>query len=308
MALRTRIAPTPSGLLHPGNGASFVLAWVLARAAGGRVLLRIDDLDRARFRMEYLDDIFFTLDWLGLDYDEGPASPQDFLDRFSQSLRTDIYHEALRQLADQGALYACDCSRKRIREQSPGGLYSGFCRDRALPLDTPGAAWRIRLPNDCEAHFSEWKQDAPVSLNLSTCMGDFVLLQKDGSPAYQIASLCDDMHWHINHIVRGQDLLPSSGAQTFLAQLLGYEEFQTATFFHHPLLTDDSGEKLSKSAGSTSLASWRARGESPQAVWRQAAQWLGMEYHGETPEEMAAHLKSSRHFLSQGSKSINLFS
>lgn len=291
MILRTRIAPTPSGFLHPGNGASFVIAWVLARAAGGQVLLRIDDLDRARFRMEYLDDIFFTLDWLGLDYDEGPASPQDFLDRFSQRLRTDIYHEALRQLADQGVLYACDCSRKRIREQSPGGLYSGFCRERALPLDAPGAAWRVRLPDGCEARFSEWKRAELVSLNLSGCMGDFVLRQKDGSPAYQIASLCDDIHRRINFIVRGEDLLPSTGAQVLLAQWLGDEGFQNAVFFHHPLLTDDSGEKLSKSAGSTALASWRQAGESPQAVWRQAAQWLGLEYRGETPEEMAAQWK-----------------
>jgi len=291
MGLRTRIAPTPSGWLHPGNGASFVLAWVIARAAGGRVLLRIDDLDRARFRMEYLDDVFFTLDWLGIDYDEGPASSQDFLDRFSQSGRTDLYHAALRQLAELNLLYACDCSRKRIREQSSGNLYSGFCRDRQLPLDTPDSAWRIRLPDDGTADFREWKREAPVSLNLLACMGDFVLKQKDGSPAYQIASLCDDMHWNINFIVRGQDLLPSTGAQIFLAQQLGYEDFQKATFFHHPLLTDAAGEKLSKSAGSTALASWRAAGESPSAVWRQAAQWLGIEYQGETPGELAAMVK-----------------
>ncbi|HRD80191.1 MAG TPA: glutamate--tRNA ligase family protein [Saprospiraceae bacterium] len=301
MSLRTRIAPTPSGFLHPGNGASFVLAWVVARATKGRVLLRIDDLDRARFRMEYLEDIFFTLDWLGLDYDEGPGSPQDFLDRFSQSLRTDTYHEALRQLAEQGVLYACDCSRKHIREQSVGSLYSGFCRQRKLYLDTPHTAWRIRLPDDCEVAFSEWKQDVPVSLNLPACMGDFVLRQKDGSPAYQIASLCDDLLWHINFIVRGQDLLPSTGAQMFLAQQLGYEDFQKATFFHHALLTDDSGEKLSKSAGSTALKSWREAGKNPDDVWRQAAQWLGLEYRGETPMEMAAMLSSgakiNAHFL-----------
>ena len=291
MGLRTRIAPTPSGWLHPGNGASFVLAWVIARAAEGQVLLRIDDLDRVRFRMEYLDDIFFTLDWLGIDYDEGPASSQDFLDRFSQSRRTDLYHEALRQLADLNLLYACDCSRKRIREQSQDGRYAGFCRNRQLSLDSPDSAWRIKLPDECAVSFKEWQREMYVSLNLSQLMGDFILKQKDGSPAYQIASLCDDLHWNINLIVRGEDLLPSTGAQIFLAQQLGYDDFQKATFFHHPLLTDAAGEKLSKSAGSTALASWRAAGESPRAVWRQAAQWLGIEYQGETPGELAAMLR-----------------
>lgn len=288
-ALRTRIAPTPSGFLHLGNGASFVAAWALARAAGGAVLLRIDDLDRARFRMEYLDDIFFTLDWLGLDYDEGPASPQDFLDRFSQWRRMDLYRQAAGQLKAQSLLYGCDCSRKRIREYAPGGTYPGFCRHKNINLESPGTAWRARLPEQCAVQFREWKQPAPRLLNLAECMGDFIVRQKDETPSYQLASLCDDLHWNINFIVRGTDLLPSTGAQIWLAKHMpGTERFLDAEFFHHPLVSDSSGEKLSKSAGSTSLAGWRKTGRSPQEVYRQAALWLGLRAEaGQSPESLA---------------------
>lgn len=260
-----------------GNGVSFVLTWALAQAAGGAILLRIDDLDRARFRMEYLDDIFFTLDWLGIEYAEGPASPQDFLDNFSQLHRIDLYREAVAQLAGQNLLYACDCSRKRIREYAQDHIYPGLCRDKNLPLETPDTAWRARLPAHCKVQFREWKQPAPRTLDLESCMGDFVVRQKDEMPAYQVASLCDDLHWNINFVVRGIDLLPSTGAQVWLAQHLPHAgPFREAEFLHHPLLSDAAGEKLSKSAGAASLFAWREAGRSPQALYRQAAQWLGL--------------------------------
>ncbi|MBX2927345.1 MAG: hypothetical protein KF852_05870 [Saprospiraceae bacterium] len=278
MSLRTRIAPTPSGYLHPGNGISFILTWILARAAGGKVLLRIDDLDRARFRQEYLDDIFYTLDWLGLDYDEGPASPQDFLDRFSQLHRLDLYREGLEVLKKQGLLYACDCSRKRIREQSENGLYDRFCRNKNINLAAPEAAWRVRLPADCIVQFQERGRTEPLVTNLSETMGDFVVRQKDGMPAYQIASLCDDAAWGINYIVRGMDLLPSTAVQLWLSQYLPESaNFAQVVFYHHPLLTGPAGDKLSKSAGAASLAAWRENGRSPRELYAQAGAWLGLE-------------------------------
>jgi glutamyl/glutaminyl-tRNA synthetase len=289
MSLRTRIAPTPSGYLHPGNGVSFILTWALARAAGGTVLLRIDDLDRARFRLEYLDDIFYTLDWLGLDYDEGPASPQDFLDRFSQSHRLDTYHKALDYLKKQNLLYACDCSRKRIRTHSESGVYDGFCSNRNLDLATPDTAWRIRLPAGCTVQFQERGRVELFVVNRSGMMGDFVVRQKDGIPAYQIASLCDDAAWGINFIVRGMDLLPSTAAQLWLSQYLPEAAgFQHTAFYHHPLLTGPAGDKLSKSAGAASLAAWRDAGRSPRELYQQAGEWLGLEGVGTSEELVAA--------------------
>ncbi len=277
LPLRTRIAPTPSGWLHQGNGASFVLTWVLARAAGGKVLLRIDDLDRARFRMEYLDDIFYTLDWLGLDYDEGPKDAQDFLARFSQVHRLDLYHHALAELRAQGLCYACDCSRSRIRAASPNGIYPGFCRDKKLDFEAAEVAWRVRLPAQAVATFREWGRADFRTIELAGSVGDFAVRQKDGMPAYQVASLCDDLHWGINFVVRGADLLPSTAAQVWLAQQLSDKQsFAQACFLHHALLTDNAGEKLSKSAGAAALAVWRAAGQRPEKIYQQVAAWLAL--------------------------------
>jgi len=291
MSVRTRLAPTPSGYLHPGNGVSFVVTWALARAVGGSVLLRIDDLDRARFRIEFVEDIFRTLDWLGLDWDEGPQSPDDFVTQYSQTQRREIYEKALGQLAALGLVYACDCSRKQIRIQTADGHYPGFCRSRQINLAAPSAAWRAKLPADCITRINAWRGGKSISVDLNTAMGDFVLRQKDGIPAYQIASLCDDIHWNINFIVRGEDLVDSTAAQLWLATQLSATSFQKVTFFHHPLITGQRGEKLSKSAGATALANWRATGLSPKSLFVQAAEWLGLSVKPETAHELKEYLQ-----------------
>jgi glutamyl/glutaminyl-tRNA synthetase len=286
MPVRTRLAPTPSGYLHPGNGVSFALTWALARAASGSVLLRIDDLDRARFRIEFVEDIFRTLDWLGLDWDEGPQSPDDFFAHFSQTLRIEIYESALHKLSASGLIYACDCSRKQIREQTADGHYPGFCSARQLDLSIPAAAWRAKLPEPCIVKINTWREPNPYAVDLKNVMGDFVLRQKDGAPAYQIASLCDDIHWNINFVVRGEDLLYSTAAQVWLATQLSALSFQKITFFHHPLITDMRGEKLSKSAGAAALVNWRTSGQHPKAIFALAAQWLGLDVQPETAQEL----------------------
>ena len=288
MPVRTRLAPTPSGYLHPGNGISFALTWALARAMGGSVLLRIDDLDRARFRMEFVEDIFRTLDWLELDWDEGPQSPDDFIAHFSQIQRIEIYESALRKLSTSGLIYACDCSRKQIREQTVEGHNAGLCRARQLDLATPATAWRAKLPDPCIVQMNTWREPGPNAVDLKNGMGDFVLRQKDGTPAYQIASLSDDIHWNINFIIRGEDLLYSTAAQVWLATQLSAISFHKVAFFHHPLITNANGEKLSKSAGATALANWRTAGYSPKAIFARAAQWLG---HDNIQPETAQELK-----------------
>ncbi|MFT3883952.1 MAG: glutamate--tRNA ligase family protein [Flavobacteriales bacterium] len=259
--LRTRIAPTPSGLLHSGNGASFLLTARLARLAGGTLLLRIDDLDAERVREPYLADIFDTLHWLGITWQEGPATVEEHRARYSQELRLPRYRSLLDVLREQGSLYACTCSRSTIATCA--------CRDAGHAFEGPDRSWRLRLPPQCPIEVPSWP-GPPIVLDLVAALPDPVVRQRNGRPAYQIASLADDVDRGITFIVRGMDLLPSTACQLHLAKLLGLPVFQAVTFVHHPLLVDAKGEKLSKSHGATSLRAQREQGGSAAVVKAQA--------------------------------------
>lgn len=269
--MKTRIAPTPSGYLHAGNGAAFVLAWRLAREAGGKVLLRIDDLDAERMRPEYVEDIFATLRWLGVDWDEGPQGPVELQHRWSQQLRMAEYAALVRQLREGGHLYACTCSRKEVAARTGTGLYDGHCRGRGVPMDLPGRAWRLRMPRDGQVEWRTWPDGAVRHLRLN--LPDPVVRQRDGRPAYQVASLCDDVRFGISVVVRGEDLLPSTAIQQHLAALLGIGSFRQVLFLHHPLVLDEQGRKRSKSSGAVSLRELRMQGGGPAPV-HQLAQVL----------------------------------
>jgi glutamyl/glutaminyl-tRNA synthetase len=284
-SIRGRIAPTPSGYLHLGNGVNFLLTWLMVRREGGTLKLRIDDADRTRMRPEFVEDIFRQLDWLGLDWDEGPAGPDDFSRHHSQLLRVPRYRQALTELA--GHLFACTCSRTAILTTAAGGLYPGTCRGRRQP--PAGAhALRIQVPAGKVVSVAEEK------VALDRCLGDFVLWRRDGLPAYQLASLMDDLDDRTNLIVRGRDLLESSAAQLFLADLLGGTSFLQARFHHHPLLTCGTGRKLSKSHRSLSLAAMRENGASPVAVYREAARLLSIEPAMiSSPEDLLACCRSA---------------
>ena len=275
---RLRYAPTPSGFLHIGNALNFRLNWLVARQNGGKILLRIDDLDAERKRPEYIADIFESLEWLGLDWDEGPgvslseavtsshrltAMVADFEKNWSQHRRLPLYVKVLEKLRDTGLLFAC---RKSRRDLAPfGGHYPPEFREQNLSLDDPDVAWRIRTP-------LSFGEDLGVG-----SLQDFIVRRRDGLPAYQVASLADDLHFGITHIVRGADLEASTAAQRWLAECLGEREFLDIRFLHHPLLTDAAGEKLSKSAGAASLRAMRQGGVGAEAVWQQVsadAYWL----------------------------------
>lgn len=265
---RSRIAPTPSGLLHIGNAASFVLTERLVRQAEGTLLLRIDDLDADRVRPAYITDIFDTLAWLGIVPDQGPVDASTLADNWSQRSRVHLYDAALDRLRALGLVYGCNCSRRQVMDRSEDGLYPGTCRDKGLDLDAPDTAWRLRLPEACSVHVSGPGADVPV--DLSRDMGDPVVRTRRGVAAYQIASLVDDVTFGIDLIVRGEDLLPSSALQLHLAAVLGEEGFRKATFIHHPLLTDAVGSKLSKSQGAGSLKEMRKNGADREIVLRLA--------------------------------------
>lgn len=295
--LRSRIAPTPSGYLHVGNAFNFILTWLMVRRQGGILRLRIDDLDQERVRDEYLEDIFETLEWLGLDWDEGPTSVSSHKEHFSQSLRLPLYEKALQKLEEQGATFACECSRRQIKKASQDGQYPGTCRDKHLPYTKHQSALRIVTPQGKSEHWQDLCL-GQVEVELYKEMRDFVLKRKDGWPAYQIASLADDTDHQIQLIVRGEDLLQSTAAQLHLASLLGepFSAFSDAHFYHHHLLLDQKGQKLSKSAGATSLRSWRAT-QSVEDFYR----WLSRHWLKNTEchhlQELLSYTKTHSEFF-----------
>ncbi|RYY61539.1 MAG: tRNA glutamyl-Q synthetase [Chitinophagaceae bacterium] len=270
---RTRIAPTPSGYLHRGNALSFLLTARRAREAGARLLLRIDDMDRDRLRPEYVQDVFDTLAFLEIRPDEGPVNALDFEAHWSQRHRLPLYEAALRQLRESGRLFACTCSRAALLQAHPDGIYTGTCRHKGLPLDTPGAAWRLRTdataPLRVQLPGGAFRT-APLPENQT----DFIVRKKDGFPAYQLCSLVDDGHFGVDYIVRGEDLWDSTLAQLYLARVLGDEAFAACTFEHHPLLLDASGGKLSKSAGAASIRHFRAAGGTLEELIRSTGSGL----------------------------------
>lgn len=244
---KLRFAPTPSGYLHLGNALNFVLNAQLAARLGATMLLRIDDLDAERKRPEYVQDVFDTLAYLGLDWQEGPRDLIDFETNWSQHQRLETYNTLLDTLRTQGRLFACAKSRKDLADYE---VYPDEFRTQAIPLDTPNVAWRIITDG----------ADPSVPK-------DFVVRRRDGIPAYQVASLADDVNFGITHIVRGDDLKASSAAQLFLADCLGLKAFQQIKLYHHALIKNEAGEKLSKSAGAMALKTQREQGASPQLIY-----------------------------------------
>lgn len=241
----TRLAPTPSGFLHTGNMYNFLLNWLWAKALGGQVLLRIDDADAARKRPEYVADIFRGLEWLGLQWDIGPTGPDDFEKNWSQHKRAALYTTVLDELADKGLVFACTCSRKQLGNEAP---YPGTCTHQGLPLHLPDTAWRIHMTEGTTVQFTD-KALGDVNIPLAATTGSFVIRKKDGMAAYQLTSLADDRYFGVTHIARGQDLLPSTAMQLYLDGLLDKKYLEACVFWHHPLLQQKDGSKISKSAG-----------------------------------------------------------
>ncbi len=249
---KTRIAPTPSGFLHAGNALNFLLAAALAKRFGAGLLLRIDDLDKPRIRPEYIDDIFETLQFLGIRCNEGPQDSAGLAAAWSQQHRMPLYTDALAVLKARGRVFACTCSRTQQAACT--------CRQKALPLEAPNTSWRLLTTEEPMA--VKQADGRFLTAALPPQMKDFMVRRKDGLPAYQLASVVDDLHFGIDFIVRGEDLWPSTLAQLQLAQMLEKPAFGNIAFHHHRLLKNDQGEKLSKSAGAASVRHWRGDGRS----------------------------------------------
>ena len=265
----TRFAPAPTGALHLGHVVNALYVWSAAAAVGGRVLLRIEDHDRGRARPEFEVGILDDLDWLGFAADIHPTSEfRAGRCRGRQSDREDIYRDAVATLQERGLVYACHCSRREIAASTAAGdelRYPGTCRDRGLPL-ADGAGWRVRMDPGVE-RFDDALVGPQAQDPLAQC-GDLLIRDRAGNWTYQFAATVDDWRQGIGLVVRGLDLLASTGRQMRLARLLGRE--RPPVFLHHPLIMKSATQKLSKSDGDTGVCDLRAAGHTPDEVKRRA--------------------------------------
>lgn len=278
---RTRFAPAPTGYLHLGHAVSAVYVWGLARAFGGEVVLRVEDHDRIRSRPEYEAALLEDLEWLGLVPDEGTTAEfRAGTLGLRQSDNADRYAAALERLEAEGLVYACTCSRRQIQgrleemgeAEGRGELrYPGTCRMRQLdPASTP--IRRLRLPRQ-EITFEDLALGTVRQTPAEQC-GDLLLRDRDGHWTYQFAVTVDDFEQGIDVVIRGADLLASTGRQIQLSHHLGREV--PPRFLHHPLILHDDGSKLSKSAGDTGIRELRQAGWTAVRVLGEAALRVGL--------------------------------
>ena len=273
--LRSRIAPTPSGFIHIGNAYNFVLTWLLTRKENGHLLFRIDDLDAPRIREEYIEDIFRSLEWLGIEWDEGPETVEDVYNTYSQRFRIEYYDQLLNQFIEKEKVFACTCSRKDVHLTNEINQYPGTCRSKNLPLNAPETSLRLIIPENTFISVNDINKDSK-NIDLYNALRDPVLRRKDGVPAYHIASLCDDIRNEISLIVRGEDLLPSTALHLYMADIIDDNSFRYCKFHHHDLLKDGNGNKLSKSEGSISLKSMSEKNSSPIEFYNWISERMGL--------------------------------
>lgn len=304
-----RFAPTPSGRMHLGNVFSCLMAWLSARSAGGRIVLRIEDLDSRAQDKAVADRLMADLEWLGLPWDEGP---------YRQSERIDIYEDAVRRLGELGLTYPCFCTRAELHaatapHASDGTyLYAGTCRDLtpdqiAERSCRRAPATRLRVPDkDDPAGAIEFCDLAygPQKEVLARECGDFLVRRSDGVFAYQLAVVVDDGLMGVNQVVRGRDLLGSSARQIYLARLLG---LAAPAYGHVPLLTAPDGRRLSKRDQDLDLGALRQRGISSRRIVGALAAAAGIAQKGEevSPEELLGRFSWEKIAAHRGDIVIN---
>ena len=294
--MRSRLAPSPTGALHVGNVRTFLLNWLHVRAAGGTLVLRIDDLDGPRVKRGATADVLEDLRWLGLDWDD----PEGVL---VQSERAPVYEAAVRRLAAADRTYPCVCTRSEVESAASaphgpdGARYPGTCRGRwrtvgeateatgrpaAMRFVTSGAPVTFD-----DLLFGRRTHDPSVET------GDFVVLKSNGTAAYQLATVVDDAASGIDLVVRGDDLLPSTARQIELQRVLG---FPTPSYLHLPLVIGPDGRRLAKRHGDTSVRALRSQGWTPAALVGRIAATAGLcgadEAH--LPADLVARYDVSR--------------
>jgi glutamyl-tRNA synthetase len=279
-----RYAPSPTGDLHLGNALAAVCAWARARRAGGRVLLRMEDLDQPRAVAGAAARIERDLARLGLDFDAGPGTDDEGAP-YVQSECGPLYDQAFVKLVAAGRLYACRCSRKDLarlasapHEGEEGPAYGGACRSLHLPMegDALAVAWRFRVEAGEERVLDGLA--GPSAQDVAAAVGDFVVRRKDGIVAYHLAVVVDDARQGVTEVVRGRDLLSSTPRQVQLYRALGEP---VPAYAHIPLWVGPDGHRLAKRKGDETLGALLERGVCPEELLGRIGRALGVCAAGE---------------------------
>ena len=257
--VRVRFAPSPTGHLHVGGARTALFNWLYARHHGGTFILRIEDTDRSRSTDENITSIIEALEWLGLDWDEGPPSPG-----FRQTERFDLYRDHAQRLLAARRAYYCDCSpetldqeRQAAKQRGETFLYSGRCRDRGL---TAGAL-RLRIPDEGATVVNDLI-NGPVTFE-HRLLDDWVLVRTDGTPTYNFCVVVDDVTMDISHVIRGNDHLSNTPKQILCYQAL---EYAVPEFAHVAMILGPDRSRLSKRHGATSVQAFRDSGILAEAM------------------------------------------
>ena len=268
---RGRLAPSPTGLLHLGHARTFWTAQERARAAGGTLLFRNDDLDPARCRPEFVTAMQEDMRWFGLEWTGAMVS---------QSERLPLYRAALARLHAAGCIYPCSCTRRDVQqavtaphENTDEPLYPGTCRPENLAPSSPllaprspaqgdGVNWRFRVPDGETLVFTDGHAGEQRAI-AGRDFGDFLVWRKDDAPSYQLACVVDDAAMDITEVVRGADLLKSTFRQALLYRALG---LRPPAFYHCPLMTDEKGVRLAKRHDALALRTLRESGRPPAEI------------------------------------------
>lgn len=277
MPHRTRLAPSPTGALHLGNARTFLVNWALARQQGWQIVMRIEDLDGPRVKHDAALQAIDLLAWLGIDWDEGPVY---------QTADIEPYRQALKELAERGLAYPCNCTRREIEAASRSAphadehelRYPGTCRPaEPTPISAAGielqeCGWRFRVPDGKHAFVDKFLGEQQIDVQQT--VGDFQIWTKGGLPSYQLAVVVDDARQGIDRIVRGNDLVTSTPRQQLLAAALGLD--YEPQFWHLPLVRGDDGKRLAKRHGDTRLVHYREQGACAERVIGLLAEWSGL--------------------------------
>ncbi|WP_460302019.1 glutamate--tRNA ligase [Actinocorallia aurea] len=251
-AVRTRIAPSPTGMFHVGNARSALFNWVAAQQAGGVMVLRIEDTDAERNTQAGIDSILDAMAWLGM-------GPDEYEGPYFQSANVAEHREAISRLLADGRAYRCQCTRDDViaRTGDSNKGYDGFCRDRGL---AEGAV-RFRTPDEGMTTVVDLVRGKPAFEN--ALLEDFVVARSDGSPTFLLANVVDDVLMRITHVVRAEEHLPNTPKQQLLWEALGHEP---PVWAHAPVLVNERRQKLSKRRDRVALEDFRAEGYLPEAM------------------------------------------